>query len=206
MASEDSAEGARTPTADDLVRERRFAEAAAVYEQQAGFHDEAGLLDQAGLAWLEAARCWQQDGRRDTAHAAYARGTALLVAGGAEALLVASVLTAWAPVAFASGASDTLLSRLDGLLSRVADGDAATKAELLDTRARVLASFPAADRAPGRDLVSVGDCGIQAAEAYASVGRTADAAESFWLAGRALRDAGETGRAVQAIESASARW
>ncbi|MFV0450655.1 MAG: hypothetical protein ACK5LS_00180 [Propioniciclava sp.] len=198
-----SARPADPPDAESLAAELRFAEAATAYETQAAAREASGLLSDAGLSWAEAAVCHDENRDRPAAHDAYRRGVALLMAGGAEPSLSARVLATWAPLAFVSGDSSAVLDPLEQLLRRVSTSeDTETTAVLLDTKARVLASLPAADRAPGRDLETAAEAATGAAEAFAQAGEIADAAESFWVAGRVLSDAGLSERAVWALESA----
>lgn len=205
-ATDESAEAPNRPSipsADELVALGRFVDAASAYVVRATEAEESGQLRDAGLAWAEAARCWQEEADEDRAHDAYRRGVALFTAGGGEATLTASILAAWAPTAYVAGDSDLLLDHLDTLLVQQAgDDDLGVRAELLDTKARLLASLPAAERREGRDLQAAAEISVEAAEAYAEDGSIPDAAEAFWVAGRAYRDAGLVDRAIWSFESA----
>lgn len=205
-------------TAERLQSQGAYAQAAAEYERAAAMAREEGRLESAGLAFAEAARCSDLADDDLSAQRLYSAGWPLLRAGGADLDVLVPVATAWAPVATRLMAADEVLVALGDVIELVTDPDLSglsdalatrrrrelgrLRAAALDTLARTLASLPASARGPGRELKDAARVATDAAETYAQTGKIGDAAHAFWLAGRLLRDLGETDAAVWSLESA----
>ncbi|MBT0995796.1 hypothetical protein KIN34_16070 [Cellulomonas sp. DKR-3] len=201
---------ALSASAEDAFRRGDLAVAGEEYQRLAVAAQDGGLLTAAGMAYAEAARCAQELHDEVSAGWAYEQAVALLRAGGAEPLVVAAVVRAWAPVAAEHGRAEALLdelARLDAALGAepeaAAGGDApdeaatalrAERARLTDIRARTLATLGRAEEAAG--------LAVQGAEAFAGVGMIASASDAFWLAGRLHRDLAQEDRALWCLESA----
>lgn len=187
------------------------------FERAAVAAETAGLLDDAGAAWAESAHAAQVQGQGERAHAAFARGAALLRAGDTPLPLRTAVLTARAPSAVERGDVESLV---DLLIAEAADLETqaeargadpeggpgasptdggATEATALavvqDTLARVLASAP--EEAARHDLPadSAETLAIVAAEGFERLGMLGDAAHAGWVAARIRRDDGRAAAA-----------
>ncbi|AEI12533.1 hypothetical protein [Cellulomonas gilvus] len=186
-----------------------LADAAAAYLELAAAAREAGLLVDAGMAHAEAARCAQELHDERSAGWAYEEAVALLRAGGADPLVRAHVVRAWAPVAAEHERSPALLAELDALTAdltaapaddeqasaeRVLRARRAEAARLEDVRARTLATV-------GQVAAAI-DVATAAAQELAGAGLPAEAADAFWLAGRLQRGEGRAQDAVWSLESA----
>lgn len=204
--------------AEGLAMAGEHAAAALAYADLATRAEEAGELADAGLMLAEAAHCLGQAGNEDAAHEHYTRAVSRLQAGGAEPTLAGRVLVAWAPVAARLGSAPAALDRVEELLSgqdsppedslskeladRVHHQQAALRADLNDTWARLVASLTPSQQTAERALPEAIRAVNRAGEQYAQLGRLSDAAHSFWLAGQLHRDAGDTDDAIWALESA----
>lgn len=192
--------------------------AAACYAQAAETAETAGLLEDAGLAWAESAHCAQEAADDATAHARYGLAMPRLRAAGSAVDLVVQVVGAWAPVAARMGETAGVLDGIAAALAQLdaedtsglADDLAAVRrrqvtrmrASLLDVFARTVASTPAAQRTPGRELPDAIRAATDAGTQFAQAGATTDAAYAFWLAGTLQRESGETQDALWSLESA----
>lgn len=176
--------------------------ALAPHDELARVAEEGGFLADAGRHWAEAAHEAQLAGDDASAHARYATAVPRLLVGDAPLALVARVIAAWAPTAARLDQTDDILCDLSSALtaSTAILGEdqelARVRADLLDTRARILASTrPDLHDDIVRDAVA-------SAELYAQAERIADAAHSFWLAGRIQRDNDRATEAIWSLESA----
>ncbi|MGC3956339.1 MAG: hypothetical protein QM804_19220 [Propionicimonas sp.] len=204
--------------AEQLAASGDHVAAAQAYAELAGRAEQAGELADAGLMLAEAGHCLDQVGAEEAAHDHFARSVSRLLAGGAEAGLISQVLTTWAPIAARLAQAAAVVAAVDELLARPAapqpeqlsDELAARRhreqtglaADLADVWARSVASLTAEQRSPGRELTDAVRTAQQAGEQYAAVGRIADAAHAFWLAGQLQRQTGDTEGAIWALESA----
>mgnify|MGYP001454490601 CR=1 FL=1 len=205
-------------TAEQLAGSGDHADAARAYAELAARAESAGELANSGLMLAEAARCLELAGVEEAAHDRYARAVSRLLAGGGEAALIARVLIAWAPVAARMEQAVVVVDRVDELLARPSapqpvelseelaarhqQEQSALAADLADVWARTVASLRPEQQAAGRELADAVRAAHQAGERYAGLGRIADAAHSFWLAGKLQRLTGDTEGAVWALESA----
>lgn len=188
--------------ANRLVSRGELFEAAQLFAAASSAFQARGALEDAGLAEANAARCAHELEDVPGADAAYRRGIALLRAGGASPALVSAVARSWVPLAFEAGSADDALALVEqqhGVLLAGLEGTDSAElraevAESLDTQARALATRGEPDRAVA--LAS------EAAERFAGIGRVADAAHAFWLAGRVLVGEGRDADAVFHLESA----
>lgn len=198
----DVASGELVARADRLVSRGELLEAAPLYAEAATLLQASGELEEAGLAEANAARCAHELEDIPGADAAYRRAIALLRAGGASPALVSAVARSWVPLAFEAGSAEDALALLEQqravLLAELEGAEVrelrTEVAESLDTQARALATLGQPERAVA--LAS------EAAERFAGVGRVADAAHAFWLAGRVLVAEARDEEAVFHLESA----
>lgn len=174
--------------------------ATADHAELARIAEEGGFLAEAGRHWAELAHEAQLTGDDAAAHRSFATAVPRLLAGDAAPALTARVIVAWAPTAARLDETDEILSQLDSALVGTVEATdpevVRARADLLDTRARILASTRPELHT---DIVSAAS---EAAELYARTGRIGDAAHSFWLAGRVQRDRGATTDAIWSLESA----
>ena len=186
-------------------------EAAAILYRRAGDEAQnAGLLSQAGWCWAEAARNWQELGRRDSAAHDYVKAQARLKAAGTDLEEITAMFVAWAPAvqkedyrtfvdlaladyptpaqAGSSPIEDILPIALEAGLaaSALIRKYVLARAELRDAVARVMARWGgAADRRTALGMAE------ESASRFSALGRTDDAAHAWWLAGKVaarLRD------------------
>ncbi|WP_053388027.1 hypothetical protein [Leucobacter japonicus] len=216
--------------AEHAAGQRDYAAAARAYGRAAELCEAEGWLERAGFAHAEAAQCAALSGADPDAHRRFAAAIPRLRTGGADPEAIVAVLAAWAPVAsrmsdpemhlrevaaeldrmIAFDAGDTA----EALAERQRDAWSARRATLRDTLARSIAAAPPGVAAGARispepteahrDL-SVGRAIVEAllaGEEFAALGRLADAAHAFWLAGRLQRDQGDTADAIWSLESA----
>jgi hypothetical protein len=189
--------------AERLSAARDYRNAVGSYASAGDGYENAGYLDQAGLAFAEAAQCAVLADDDAVAHTHFARATALLTAGGADADIVAAVLAAWAPIASRMDDVTGLLTAANTVRVQLLAGEpSAVLASVRDTTARTLAAAPPAQVPPALAEVDPAAEATAAGELYAQFGQLADAAHAFWLAGRVLRDAGRGQDGVWALESA----
>lgn len=216
--------------AEYAAGQRDHAAAAQAYARAAELFEAEGWLERAGFAHAEAAQCAAVSGADPDAHRRFAAAIPRLRMGGADPDAIVAVLAAWAPVA--SRMSDPVMhlcevaAELDRMIAfdagdtaealaeRQRDEWSARRATLRDTLARSIAAAPPeavagqrispdeteADRdlTVGRAIVEA----LLAGEEFAALGRLADAAHAFWLAGRLQRDQGDTADAIWSLESA----
>lgn len=204
--------------AERLAAAGDHADAARAYAALAARAEAAGELADAGLMLAEAAHCLGLAGGEDTAHEHYERAVSRLLAGGAEPSLTGRVLVAWAPVAARLGQAAVVLDRVEALTDRPAPvpqpdltpelaarlqrEETGLAADLSDTWARSVASLAPQLRTGERSLAAAIGAAQRAGEQYARLGRLADAAHAFWLAGQLHREAGDSDEAIWALESA----
>ncbi|MBN9612752.1 MAG: hypothetical protein J0H64_04730, partial [Actinobacteria bacterium] len=205
--------------AEGLAGQRQYAAASLEYEVAATGFEAEGLLEASGLCYAEAAQCAALADDEDRAQAMFGLALSRLQAGGAPEGVLAEVLTAWAPLAVRMSETDQILGALSALLARLEipvetdelSEDLAERrrtehtrmlADVRDTLARCLASTPASRLPAELDGSSAAAEATLAAEEYASIGRLADAAHAFWLAGRVQRNEGDSPAAVYSLESA----
>ena len=198
---------------------RQYGLACSAYEQAAVALEAEGWLERAGLAYAEAGQCAALAGDEARSHRAFAAALPRLRAGGASASIIVPVLEAWAPVASRMGDSAEHLSETLAALDRSHDFSAEglseelaerrrrewllQRAALRDTLARSIAAAPATEPAvAGASRERAIAEALLAGEEFAQLGRIADAAHAFWLAGRVQRDAGLSEDAIWSLESA----
>ena len=207
--------------AETALSQKRYLVAAEHYAKAAGLFARDGWLERAGVAYADAAQSAASAGDDETSQRGFSAAVPLLQGGGAAPELLISVIAAWAPVAASLGretepltALIELLPQLDHLVDspggelsdELADRRrrerAATSATARDTLARLIASAdPACLPAGITRERAVHEAG-RAGEAFAQLGRIADAAHAFWLAGKVQRELGQTNDAVWSLESA----
>ena len=204
--------------ADLLLAAGDLAAAAQLYARAAEPAEADGRLGDAGLAWAESARCAAEFGDDATAHERFGLALPRLRAADASVALLTEVLLAWAPVAARIGdlvpvmdAIDDALVRLDKEEVSEVSEELADKrhyelvrmhASLQDAQARAVASLADEQRAPGRELRDAIQLATEAAEEFAHADAVADAAHSYWLAGRLWRDTGNSEEALPVYELA----
>ncbi len=203
-------------SAERLATAKKLVDAVPHYLQAAQLFEDAGLLVDSGYAWAEAAHAAALLGDDAGASRTFATAIGRLRAGGATPAQVVPVLVAWAACAATAGDGEIALAaavEIGAELDREIAGEPGTEtatrcgaADLLDTRARLLASLDR--RAEAAVLAEA------AAQAYATIGVSMDSAHAYWLAGR-LHDAVEQtansspadlARAQECLESAVAAF
>ncbi|WP_125098352.1 hypothetical protein [Leucobacter chromiireducens] len=215
----DRADGAAAlATAETLAARGQHGAAARAYAAAAEQLEGEGWLGRAGVAYAEAAQHASLDQDEEAAHMLFAAAVPRLRAGDADPEVRVAVLTAWAPVAARMADSAAHLTataeELDmytefdgsGLSEELAErrrADWSTqRAELRDVLARAIGAALPEHRPTGLTPERALAEATRAGEEFAQLGRVADAAHAFWLAGKLHREAGDTGEAVWALESA----
>lgn len=204
--------------AEALTSRRSFSEAIAPYAEAAKLLESAGWLEHSGLAFAEAAQCAALAGEEEASHQYFAAAVSRLRTGGIGINVLTAVLAAWAPLAARMNDSATQLritheelqsfGELDttGLSEDLAERRRAEwlfeRATLRDTFARSLASAAPEQRPAGVGLAQAAAEATTAGEEFAQLGRIADAAHAFWLAGKVQLENGQTAEALWALESA----
>ena len=207
--------------AERALTRKQYLEAARHYAASAEAFVHEGWIERAGLAYAEAAQSAAEGSDDETAHRGFATAIPLLHTGGAEANVIVSVLTAWAPVAARlrrEGEPMLLmaecLTRLeavpdrpsgelsDELAARLRREQISTRATARDTLARLIASADPTLLPDQLDRDRSAREATTAGEEYAQLGRLADAAHAFWLAGKVQRELGRTSDALWSLESA----
>lgn len=207
--------------AERALARKQYLEAARHYAASAEAFVGEGWIERAGLAYAEAAQSAAEGGDDETAHRGFAAAIPLLKTGGAEANVIVSVLTAWAPVAARlrherepmlliaeclerlEATPDQLPGELsDELAARLRREQSATRATARDTLARLIAAADPKLLADQLDRDRAAREATTAGEEYAQLGRLADAAHAFWLAGKVQRKLGRTSDAIWSLESA----
>ncbi|RXR27831.1 hypothetical protein EQW78_05265 [Oerskovia turbata] len=180
--------------------------AAGAYQRAAALFEAEGALDQAGFALAEAAQLAAGEQDVEGALAAFPRAVALLRAGGVDPAFRGPVVRAYARLTARAGTAAAGLAAVDKALTETgsapAEGSvgaederaARERRELLDTRARLLATLGEHERASSSAEA--------AAEEFARAGDLDGAAHAFWLAGTTRADAGDHEGAVLALEAA----
>jgi len=192
-------------------------EASAAYLTAARLAEESGRLEDAGFALAEAAQVAATLGDDEGAVPAFARAVGLLRAAGTDPAYVGPVVRAAAAAQARAGDVDAALAAVERVLGDVArategapaaptpalSGElaarraafvAAEERQLRDVRARLLATAGQHTEA-ARQAESV-------AEEFGRAGLPFDAAHAFWLAGSALRAAGDATAAVDPLRAA----
>ncbi|MFC7878848.1 hypothetical protein [Isoptericola sp. NPDC057391] len=192
-------------------------EASAAYLTAARLAEEAGRLEDAGFALAEAAQVAATLGDDEGAVPAFVQAVGLLRAASTDPAHVGPVVRAAAAAQARVGDVDAALAAVERVLgdvARPADGaPAAPTPELSEELAARRAAFVAAEELQLRDvrarlLATAGQHaeGARQAEAVAEeLGRAGlpfDAAHAFWLAGSALRAAGDDAAAVDPLRAA----
>ena len=204
--------------AETLASRGQHGEAARGYASAAELLEREGWLGRAGIAYAEAAQHAAEDQDEEAAHALFAAALPRLRAGEAEPEVRVAVLTAWAPVAARMSDATGHLTATADELSEYGEFDGsdmteelaerrrlawiAQRAELRDTLARSISAALPAQRPAGLTAERALSEASLAGEEYAQLGRIGDAAHAFWLTGKLQREAGATGEAVWALESA----
>ncbi|MFE5340397.1 hypothetical protein ACFQ80_09240 [Isoptericola sp. NPDC056578] len=192
-------------------------EASAAYLTAARLAEEAGRLEDAGFALAEAAQVAATLGDDEGAVPAFARAVGLLRAAGTDPSHVGPVVRAAAAAQARAGDVDAALAAVERVHDDVARAtrgvpDAPTPAMSEELAAR-RAAFVAAEERQLRDvharlLATAGrhaEAARQAesvAEEFGRAGLPFDAAHAFWLAGSALRAAGDATAAVDPLRAA----
>ncbi|MFE5311265.1 hypothetical protein [Isoptericola sp. NPDC056605] len=192
-------------------------EASAAYLTAARLAEEAGRLEDAGFALAEAAQVAATLGDDEGAVPAFARAVGLLRAAGTDPAHVGPVVRAAATAQARAGDVDAALAAVERVhddVARATGGvpDAPTPAMSEELAAR-RAAFVAAEERQLRDvharlLATAGrhaEAARQAesvAEEFGRAGLPFDAAHAFWLAGSALRAAGDATAAVDPLRAA----
>ncbi|MEU2199349.1 hypothetical protein [Isoptericola sp. NPDC019482] len=208
------------PVAAALVRaevEPDPVEASAAYLTAARLAEEAGRLEDAGFALAEAAQVAALLGDDEGAVPAFLRAVGLLRAAGTDPAYVGPVVRAAAAVQARTGDVEPALTAVERVLGDLArpagDAPAApTPASTEELGAR-RAAFVAAEQRQLRDVRArlVATAGQHAeaarqaeavAEEFGRAGLPFDAAHAFWLAGSALRAAGDAAAAVDPLRAA----
>ncbi|MFE5338481.1 hypothetical protein ACFQ8E_21405 [Isoptericola sp. NPDC056573] len=192
-------------------------EASAAYLTAARLAEEAGRLEDAGFALAEAAQVAATLGDDEGAVPAFARAVGLLRAAGTDPAHVGPVVRAAATAQARAGDVDAALAAVERVhddVARATGGvpDAPTPAMSEELAARRAAFVAAEDRqlreVHARLLATAGrhaEAARQAesvAEEFGRAGLPFDAAHAFWLAGSALRAAGDATAAVDPLRAA----
>ncbi|QIM18307.1 hypothetical protein G7066_05955 [Leucobacter coleopterorum] len=231
-AIEGSAEGtasvstATPPTAPDsilakaegLAAQQAYGEAIPLYAEAAKLLESGGWLERSGLAFAEAAQCAALANEEETSHQFFTAAVSRLRTGGSNTGTLSAVLTAWAPIAARMNDPETLLRITQEELQRFEEFNAEglsedlaerrrsewllERATLRDTFARSLAAAAPEQRPSGFGLEQAAAEATSAGEEFAQLGRIADAAHAFWLAGKVQLENGQTTDALWSLESA----
>ena len=209
---------AHVEAANDFASSGEFVAAIREYERAGELFAEGGWIAQQGRAAAEAGQCASRLEEHAAAHACFARAVPLLRAGGADAGVIAAVLTKWAPVAASVNDAGQQVRASADVLAELAEidplsftGESAERdlldwqtrrATLRDTLARSIGAAQGRSFGDGLDIHRAAAEALQAGEEFAALGRVSDAAHAFWLVGKLQELAGDSEAAVWGYESA----
>ncbi|MFI2104730.1 hypothetical protein ACH436_15640 [Isoptericola sp. NPDC019693] len=192
-------------------------QASAAYLSAARLAEEVGRLEDAGFALAEAAQVAAGLGDDEGAVPAFTRAVDLLRAAGSDPAYVGPVVRAAAAVRARTGEPEAALVAVERVLDDLArptdGGSGAPGPAPAEELAARRAAFVAAEERQLRDvrarLVATAGQHVEAArqaetvaEEFGRAGLPFDAAHAFWLAGSALRAAGDAAGAVDPLRAA----